>query len=70
MAEITEKEINAIHETHDKVIRIETILDNGLIDEVENQGKQIRRVELIIALFIGSGVLGGGAFGLFKLLLG
>ena len=73
MADITEREIEAIHDTHDKVIRIETILgdgDAGLLHEVKDQGKKIRRVEIIIASLVGSGILGGGALGIMQLVSG
>lgn len=73
MAEITEREITAIHDTHDKVIKIETILgngDKGLSHEVREHAKKIRIIEITLASLFGSGILGGGIFGVVKLLTG
>ncbi len=69
MAELTEKDLEAIHDTHDKVIKIDTILGNGgkgLCYEVQEHGKRINRVELVIVSLCSSGVLGGGILGLIK----
>jgi len=69
MAEITEREIEAIHDTHDKIIRIETILgdgDEGLCHEVNEHQKRIHRIEIVIASLVGSGILGTGIWGLLR----
>jgi len=71
MVELTEKELQAIHETHDAVIRLETIIGNGeqgLYVEVRNHGKRITRIEIILAALVGSGVLGTASFQIVKLL--
>jgi len=71
MPELTDHDIKAIHETHDKVIRIDTILGNsgkGLIHDVSNNKKKIERIQLILVSIVSSGALGGGILGLVKML--
>ena len=73
MAELQERDIEAIHETHDKVIRIETLLgngDEGLLHDVAENKKKINRVELVIVGLCSSGALGGGILGMIKWLSG
>lgn len=73
MAELTERDLVNISETHDAVIKLVTIIgdgDEGLCGEVRNHSKRLSRIEMVIAGIIGSGVLGGGAIGIVKLLGG
>jgi len=73
MVEITEREINAIHETKEKVVRIDTLLgngDRGLCHDVRTSKQRIQRIELIIAFSFGSAGLGGGIVAVVKLLGG
>jgi len=69
---LTRDEREKLNNTHDAVIRIETVLgngDKGICHDVSSLKKKVWRVEIIIALVIGSGILGGGAWGLRELLL-
>jgi len=73
MVEITEKEIEAIHSTHDKVIRMETMLGNGnagLCHAVRDHQKRIRIIEITLAILLGGSGLVGSGFALAKLLGG
>ena len=73
MPELTSEDIVALRETHDKVIRIETLLGNdhtGLCYEVRCHNKRIGRLELVIVGIFSSGALGGGVLGLIKWLGG
>ncbi len=73
MVEFTKRELDAIHATHDMVIRIDTILgngDKGLCHDVRCHNKRINRIELFLAFLIGCGMLGGGTVGLLKFLGG
>jgi len=74
MATLTAKDVKAIRETHDKVIKIMTLLKGnggeGLLQKADNNRKRITRVEIIIAAILGSGALGGGAYGLIQLIGG
>lgn len=64
MAELTKREIDAIHETHDKVIELVSIIGNGdnkgLCYETRSLRRRITRLEIVLAAIIGSGTLGGG----------
>ncbi len=66
MAKITDKELEAIHETHDAVIRLVTLMDgeNGISATLRNHGKRIRRIELIGVGLMTSGALGTGIMAL------
>ena len=72
MPELTTEDIKAIRETHDTVIKVKTILDDGsgggLCNDVRDHQRRIGRLELIFAYVLGTGILGGGLFGLIKLL--
>mgnify|MGYP001613862941 CR=1 FL=1 len=73
MVEITEKDLDAIHDSHDKIIRIDTLLGNGekgLCYDVRCHQHRITRLELGIAFLVGTGTIGGGIYGLIKLLGG
>ncbi len=73
MIELTEKELDAIHDTHDKVIKIDTLLGNGekgLCYEVRCHNKRIGRIEIVIGGLIASGVITGGGVAIAKLLGG
>ena len=73
MVEITEREINAIHETKEKVVRIDTLLgngDSGLCRDVAVSKNKIHRIEIILAFSFGSAGLGGGVVAAAKLLGG
>ena len=70
MAEITEREIEAIHDSHDRIIKVETLIgngDKGLYHDVQVSKTRIWKIEIILALITGSGILGGGIVGLIKL---
>ena len=69
MAELTTEDIKAIHETHDKVIVIETLLGNGiggLLEDHKNLKKDYydfkRQVLTVFAFMVGSGILGVGIY--------
>ena len=66
MVEITEREITALHDTHDKVIRIDTILED-MCKEVAGHQTKIRRIEIVLGALLGSGALGGIGVGINKL---
>lgn len=73
MAELQDRDIEAIHETHDKVIRIETLLgngDKGLLHDVKESKRKINRIELVIVGLCSSGGLAGGILGMIKWLSG
>ena len=69
MPELSKEDIIALRETHDKVIKIETLLGNGnegLCYDVKCTKQRVSRLELIIVGLISSGALGGGILGLVK----
>ncbi len=73
MTELTDNDLKIIHDTHDAVIKITTVLgdgDEGLCGDVKSHSQRLNRIEIVIAGLIGSGVLGGGAIGILKLLGG
>jgi len=74
MATLTADDVKVIRETHDKVIKIVALLEGnggeGLLQKADNNTKRITRVEILIAALLGSGVLGGGAYGLIQLIGG
>ncbi len=73
MVELNQNDIDAIHATHDKVIRIDTIIgngDKGLCYDVRCQQKRINRIELFLVFLIGSGMIGGGVISLLGLIKG
>ncbi len=68
MTELTQEHLIMIQETHDKIIRIETLLGNGdagLCRQVSTNTKRINSLCIILA-FIGGG--GGVALGVVELL--
>lgn len=69
MTELTEQMAQEIKETHDKVIRMHQILvgngTSGLVDKVEEQGKRIHKIELILAA---SGILTATILGAIRVL--
>ncbi len=91
MSALNHDEIRLIRETHDKVVKLHTVLlgtngDTGLVGEVREirlkheQDKQVCEQErstikkhinilcITVAASAGLGVLGGGIYGLLKLL--
>lgn len=69
MVEFTERDLDAIHDTHDKVIRMDAILgngDSGLCRDVREHQKRISRIELVIVGVVSTGGLTGGIIGLVK----
>ena len=66
MATLTVEDVKAIRETHDKVIKIMTLLKGnggeGLLQKADNNRKRITRIEIIIAGLLGSGGIGYGIF--------
>lgn len=67
--EFTEYHAKLIEETHDKVIKIETIIGNGtqgLFQQVRNNTKAITKIWLILAFIAGGGGLGLGIIELIK----
>ena len=74
MPELTEKELEQIHETHDIVIKIKTVLlganaDKGLVGEVKHNSKRLGRIEIVLAILLGSGIVSGSIVGVIRLLL-
>ena len=66
--ELSQKDIDALWETHDEVIAIKNTLGNGnrgLCRDVAQNTKRITRIEIFLAL-----AAGGGGYGISKLLGG
>ena len=73
MATLTVKDIEALWETHDKVIKIEAILgdgNTGLCQDVKSNTRRLNKLEITVAAIIGSGALGGGIWGVVHLIGG
>ena len=75
MAELTDDLIKKIETTSADVQDIKQALkgyngQSGLLNIVTDLCKRMNRIEIIIAAIIGTGVLGGGTFGVVKLLGG
>ncbi len=80
--ELDERVIEAIHDTHDTVIQLKTVLlgangDDGLVGDVKRTSKAIivlnekhnklnKTLWTLIGILVGSGVLGGSLWGLLK----
>ena len=70
---LTPEELRKIDETHDTVITLKTVLlgangNPGLVDQVIANTKRSSRNTIILTAIIASGGLGGGIFGIIKLL--
>ena len=74
---INEKDIAEIKETgektHDEVIQIKTVLlgangDKGLVGDVNSNKKEIKVLSIIVWYIVGSGILGGGVWGIASLI--
>ena len=66
--QLSQKDIDALWETHDEVIAIKNTLGNGnrgLCRDVSQNTKRITRIEIFLALAVG-----GGGYGISKLLGG
>ena len=66
--QLSQKDIDALWETHDEVIAIKNTLGNGnkgLCHDVAQNTKRITRMEIFLAL-----AAGGGGYGISKLLGG
>lgn len=70
---LTIEERKKLDETHDTVIKLKTVLlgangQPGLVDQVIGNTKRSTRNTLILTAIISSGGLGGGIFGIIKLI--
>ena len=77
MVELTERELQAIQETHDIVIEIKTVLlgkngDEGLCGDVKYLQKDHARLKqtvgILIGVLAGSGVITGATWGILRVL--
>ena len=73
MADFNETDREKLDETHDTVITLKTVLlgtngDNGVVGQVKDNTKRSHQNRIIIALFMGSGLIGGSIFGVVQML--
>jgi hypothetical protein len=76
MPPLTKDDLNAIHETHDTIIELKTVLlgtngDAGLCGDVKKQGEKLERTHttlwILIGILAGSGVLTAGIYAIFQM---
>ena len=71
--ELSQKDIDALWETHDEVIAIKNTLGNGnrgLCHDVKENTRRISRIEILLAFAAGGGGITGGIIGIQRLLGG
>ena len=73
MADFTENDRGKLDDTHKTVIQLKTVLlgtngDDGLVGQVKENTSRGVRNSIIIALFMGTGAVGGSIFGIIQLL--
>ena len=76
MADLTERDLTVIQETHDTVLEIKVVLlgkngDEGLCGDVKYLQRDHSRLKqhflILVGILGGSGIFGGGIYGLIKL---